>query len=126
MFKPIALAAAVVVSLSGYAAHSWVSDNTMQCSMHADRATDSEAKKFSKRLIAFRPKPSDRVINIGQMEKALVHSSPSSASILLPAASTSTDRKRCSRSRGKGFVHQDLPVAKRLFAADLYVNPWYL
>ena len=66
-------------------------DNTMQCSVHAERATDSEAQEFSKCLPAFRPKLSDRVINIGQMEKALVHSSPSSASILPAVASTSTD-----------------------------------
>jgi len=32
-------------------------DNTMQCSVHAERATDSEAQEFSKRLIASRPKP---------------------------------------------------------------------
>jgi hypothetical protein len=39
-------------------------------------------------------------VMVGQLEKALVHSSPSSASILLPVASTSTDRKRLSRSPG--------------------------
>ena len=56
------------------------------------------------------------------MQKALV---PSSASVLLPVASTPTDRERCSRSpgnRGKGFVLQDLPVAKRLFADGSLVN----
>ena len=86
-------------------------DNTMQCSVHAERATDSEAQEFSKCLPAFRPKLSDRVINIGQMEKALVHSSPSSASVLLPVASTSTDAAEA-RKPGQGFVSQDLPVAK--------------
>jgi hypothetical protein len=63
------------------------------------------------------------------MQKALVHSQPSSASILLPAASTSTDRERCSRSpgnRGKGFVLQDLPVAKGLFENGSHVNSGFL
>jgi hypothetical protein len=49
-------------------------DNTMQCAVHAEPATDSEAQEFSKRLIASRQKPWDRVINAGQPEKALVHS----------------------------------------------------
>jgi hypothetical protein len=63
------------------------------------------------------------------MQKALVHSQPSSASILLPAASTSTDRERCSRSpgnRGKGFVLQDLPVAKGLSEDGSHVNSGFL
>ena len=63
------------------------------------------------------------------MQKALVHSQSSSASILLPAVSTSTDRERCSRSpgsRGKGFVLQDLPVAKGLFEDGSRVNSGFL
>jgi hypothetical protein len=32
-------------------------DNTMQCSAHAERATDSEAQEFSNRLVASRPCP---------------------------------------------------------------------
>ena len=63
------------------------------------------------------------MINIGQMEKALVHSSPSSASNLLPAASTSTN---AAEAQGQGFVSQDLPVTKRLFAGDLDVNFGFL
>ena len=48
------------------------------------------------------------------MEKALVHSSPSSASILL-IGGVNLDRSRAvqpkPRKPGQGFVSQDLPVA---------------
>ena len=54
---------------------------------------------------------------VEQMEKALVHSSPSSASILLPAVSASTDAAEAQETV-QGFVSQDLPVAGRLFADD--------
>ena len=57
------------------------------------------------------------------MEKAPVHSSPSSASILLPAVSTSTDE---AQETGQGFVSQDLPVTKRLFAGGIDVNFGFL
>jgi hypothetical protein len=55
------------------------------------------------------------------MEKALVHSSPSSTSILLPVASASTNAAK-PRKPWQGVISQGLPVADRLFADDLYVN----
>jgi hypothetical protein len=86
------------------------------CLLRASRITPCRNSRHRHRAI------------VGEMQKALVYSSPSSASVLLPAASTSADRDRCSRSQetGASFASQDPPVAKRLFGNGSHVNSGFL